>query len=71
MPIKRYTVRWVAVSPDINGGATGRLEVEACDPIAAQAIAEATVKHNGSIDWMLEITDNVEITSSLEREEKL
>lgn len=71
MSVKRYTFRWVAVSPDINGGAAGRVEVEAYDPTTAEAIAEATVKHNGSIDWMLEITDNVEITSSLEREEEL
>jgi len=71
MSVKRYTFRWVAVSPDINGGATGRVEVEACDPITAKAIAEATVKHNGSIDWMLEATDNIEIIPSLEREEEL
>ena len=71
MPIKRYTVRWVAVSPDINGGATGRVVVEACNPITAKAIAEATVKHNGSIDWMLDITDNVEIIPTLEKEEEL
>ena len=71
MSVKRYTFRWVAVSPDITGCAGGRVEVEACDPIAASAIAEATVKHNGSIDWMLEATDNVEITTSLEKEEEL
>lgn len=71
MSVKRYIFRWVAVSPDINGGATGRVVVEACDPIAASAIAEAAVKQNGSIDWMLEATDNVEITTSLEKEEEL
>lgn len=71
MSIKRYTFRWVAVSPDINGGAAGRVEVEAYDPTTAEAIVEATVKHNGSIDWMLESTDNVEIIPTLEKEEEL
>ena len=71
MAIKLYTFQWVAVSPDINGGAAGRVEVEACDPITASAIAEATVKQNGSIDWMLEATSNVEIITTLEREEEL
>jgi len=69
MASKRYNFRWVAVSPDIRGCAMGYIEVEAFDDVSAKVIAEATVKQNGSIDWMLEISDNVDVVATLEEGE--